>query len=866
MKRLFTVFTASLYLFTQLCGSISVTGTAADGHTTYLVKEFGGEQSVSSGDADYQNLCPNDYIEHELDTNAPVVDSVATYGLLQEGSIPSKYGYDVSDLSEKFPGTRNQNPYGSCWAHSAIGLTEFCAISKGYADKTIDLSELQLTYFTLHPVTDPLGGTHGDINAGSDSTDPDSNYNYLNMGGTYYFSSRAMASWIGAADESLMPYSEEGAADLLVNPPDSEYARGYNRFLLENTYLINMDGNPEAVKRFIMEYGGVGASYYSDNQYYSVVDSPYSEESKVTVYYDKVHDKSNHAVMLVGWDDDFPAELFPEGNRPEGNGAWFVRNSWTTETGNSRYSYFWLSYYDLSLRSTAWVFDVNRAGAYDNNYQYDGMINAAASAYSCAANVFTTQKKEEIAAESLEAVSFSVTRYAQVDYRIEIYTDLTDPTDPCSGRLVEEAVTEGQTSYAGYYTIPLENPVVMLPETTFSVVISLSDNTGQERWIGMDLEKIYPLSDSYDVQLQVHADEGESFAKNVLTGKWQDIVPLQSGQNTGNVCIKAFTKNLAPGDNRVPIPTPTAEPTAKPTQSPTPGPTTSPTTGPTAGPTTVPTTGPTAGPTTPPTTGPTGPSPVPTADPTASPTAQPTISPSPAPTVFPTPVPTVEPTATPAVTYYQVVFKDGNKTVKTESVLQGSDAVPPVLQKKGYRLSWDVNYKNVRKNLTVRSKWTPITYSIRFYGNGGTGSVSTMKNRKYGSSYALNSNKFTRKGYTFVGWNTKKNGTGTSFRNRARIRNLTSVDKTTVKLYAQWKKNVYKISYRLSGGKNHKQNPKQYNVTTATIRLKNPTRAGYTFVGWYKEAAYRTRVTSIQKGSTGNLVLYAKWKKEKGDT
>ena len=60
------------------------------------------------------------------------------------------------------PANRNQNPYGTCWAFSSVGLAEFDLIHDGEADKTIDLSELSLAYFNYHTVVDPLGGTEGD--------------------------------------------------------------------------------------------------------------------------------------------------------------------------------------------------------------------------------------------------------------------------------------------------------------------------------------------------------------------------------------------------------------------------------------------------------------------------------------------------------------------------------------------------------------------------------------------------------------------------------------------------------------------------------------------------------------------------------
>lgn len=94
---------------------------------------------------------------------------------------------------------------------------------------------------------------------------------------------------------------------------------------------------------------------------------------------------------------------------------------------------------------------------------------------------------------------------------------------------------------------------------------------------------------------------------------------------------------------------------------------------------------------------------------------------------------------------------------------------------------------------------------------------------------------------------------------------VTSIKKgSTVKvtLYAKWAKEKYTITYKLNGGKNNKKNPKTYTITSKMIKLAAPTRKGYVFKGWYRDKKCTRKVTSIKKGSTGKITLYAKWKKK----
>ncbi len=190
--------------------------------------------------------------------------------------------------------------------------------------------------------------------------------------------------------------------------------------------------------------------------------------------------------------------------------------------------------------------------------------------------------------------------------------------------------------------------------------------------------------------------------------------------------------------------------------------------------------------------------------------------------------------------------------------------------KKGYRfLGWYTSSKYKTKvtyvnkgttgNKKYYARWTPIKYDIKYYGNGQTsGSTKTQKSLKYNKTYTLNSNGFKKKDYVFDSWNTKKDGTGKKYTNKQSIKNLTSSNGKTIKLYARWKRREYTITYELNGGINPSNAYKKY-TKVSNLTLKTPTREGYTFMGWYTSSSYKTKVTKISKGTTGNKVFYAKW-------
>ena len=446
------------------------------------------------------------YRPGDLDYNTPVYNSgISTYV-----NIPSAYQSEASE----YLSTRNQNPYGTCWAFSTIGCAEFDVFNKGLANASVDLSELQLVYYTFNSVLDPLGGTAGDLARFHNS----SGRNFLNYGGNYEYAARRLAQWSGVTKESYVPYSQAYNASNSGLP--DEYAYDHNSFLLNNAYIINIKNNADDVKTAIMQHGAVGIMYFHNSQ--SMV---WSDMKNAWTYYDSVKNGGGHAVMAVGWDDNFSKDNFPGENKPSSNGAWLVRNSWGTYA-----SYFWMSYETVSLGTSAWVFDFGSAQDYDNNYQSDGGLSTYYDTfYTNSANVFEVRNKANVASETLKSVQLSFSHQANVGYIIDIYTNLRDKRNPLSGNKQSQATTIGQTAYAGIYTIELENPVILNPGTYFSVVVSVNKNS-------LDYEQGIVFKDGETLVWECPAvSDNNSFYST--DGRYFHTWPF------GNYCIKALTSN-----------------------------------------------------------------------------------------------------------------------------------------------------------------------------------------------------------------------------------------------------------------------------------------------------------------------------------
>ncbi len=173
---------------------------------------------------------------------------------------------------------------------------------------------------------------------------------------------------------------------------------------------------------------------------------------------------------------------------------------------------------------------------------------------------------------------------------------------------------------------------------------------------------------------------------------------------------------------------------------------------------------------------------------------------------------------------------------------------------------------------TFYARWTPKTYAINFEKDAPDGLPSTLtvtgkmskQSFKYTTAKALPKNAYKLKGFTFMGWSDKPYAQRADGEKETVL--FTQSQKITLSeheilgmtLYPVWSMDTYSIIYNNTAGTAH-GNPDNYTVVTPDIILDEPQKLGDTFLGWYKDSKYRTKVTKIQSGSTGTLNLYAKW-------
>ncbi|MCL6520371.1 MAG: hypothetical protein K6T99_11115 [Armatimonadetes bacterium] len=384
--------------------------------------------------------------------------------------------FDLRNLGKVTP-IRNQGSCGSCWAFATYGSMESCLLP----DETWDLSE------------NNLKNQHG--------FDPT-----CCAGGNHWMSTAYLARWDGPIIEGDDIYN----ASSCTSPTGLAIRKHVQAVDFIPDRAGPLDNNN--IKQAVMTYGAVYTTFYWNSYYFN-----YS----TCAYYFNGMGVSNHAVCIVGWDDNYPASNFYI--TPPGNGAFIIKNSWGTSWGSNGYLY--ISYYDTCIGTDNALFhSAEPTINYKQVYQYDPLGWVSSLGYGNTtgwfANVFTAATSDYLAAVSFYAAS------PNSSYEIYIYLNPTSgPINP-SGPVASKV---GSLANAGYQTIPLDSPVQLTIGEKFSVVVKLT--TPGYNW-PIPYEHPFPGYSS-----AATANSGESYVSSNGTS-WNDITNYVSN---ANVCLKAFT-------------------------------------------------------------------------------------------------------------------------------------------------------------------------------------------------------------------------------------------------------------------------------------------------------------------------------------
>lgn len=448
-------------------------------------------------------------------TNYEAFERAGIFARLGEGELPAKF--DWRDVAGKLPPVRNQGASGSCWSFATYASGE----SKNLPKIPDDYSEQNLR------------NTHR-FNWGPDD------------GGNAYISAAMLANRQGPVFETDDPYREYVGVS-----PRIEAKKDLKQMMflpdIRNPKDLQGELDVEVIDILKRQIQANGAMYTT---LCGTEDRPFFNKEHWALYipYDNKDDRyqQNHAVAIVGWDDNFSKENFVEGNQPPTDGAWIIRNSWSSGWGD--HGYYYVSYWDRNVghqnafyeledlrEGKLWSYDeLGWVGSYTlGDLEKDGEKCETG----WFANVFGPAEEDLV----LDEIGF----YAPSnDANVEISVDVDDKKDGKFTNIQE--IGQADYEFAGYYRYKFPEPVRVRKGEYFTPIVKIH-TPGYPYPIALE----YPAS---GYSSRAVASEGESFVS--MDGRtWEDLTGIPDDVWDGgvyysyttknsNVCLKAFTKNI----------------------------------------------------------------------------------------------------------------------------------------------------------------------------------------------------------------------------------------------------------------------------------------------------------------------------------
>lgn len=391
----------------------------------------------------------------------------------EEETLPSSYDMRAN---HRVTPVRDQGRYGTCWAFASLAALETSLMPKEEMIFSPDHMSL-CNGFNLKQ----------------------------NQGGEYTMAIAYLASWKGPVLEKDDPYGDDETNENLTAVKHLEEA------------IIISEKDYEGIKDAVYKYGAVQTSIYTQLKDAGSWSKYYNRDR--ATYYFNGKAVSNHDILIVGWDDNFPKEYFS--NEPEGDGAFICKNSWGESFGED--GYFYVSYYDNNIGVNNVVYSkLGGKDNFDKIYQSDllgwtGHIGYNKS-FMYFANVYKAGRGEQ-----LDAVSFYATG-PDTTYKVYVVPEF----EGMESLSMREPVAEGAFANAGYYTVRLDSSVPLPDDGKFAVIVYIDTK-----------DAVHPVAIEYDADDRTDSfDIGDGEGYISLYGEvWTSAEETQNC----NLCLKAFT-------------------------------------------------------------------------------------------------------------------------------------------------------------------------------------------------------------------------------------------------------------------------------------------------------------------------------------
>ena len=480
---------------------------------------------------------------------------------------------------------RNQQQTNSCWAFAALSSLETNIALSNWKNNTntskiYDFSERHMEYATSRIFKNNAVNTKG--------------YNRnVGDGGNWYYAQSYLTNGTGAINESDMKFeNNEDQIELSQIQNKTVTSQVYDTIEFEDYMKADAGKKNEImnqIKQHIQNYGSVFASIHGDSSSSSIYPC-YNNDTGAIYCSNSLTHKPDHAISIIGWDDNYPIDNFHKDSKPKSPGAWIIRNSWGereeyklqefkemilealqnqgydeytdvsqitddmiktlgfTIEGDIAYKkigdngIMYVSYEDCNISKTInGIVKATDDVDYENIYQYDEYFPAYQIGFRSKnimlCNVF--DRKNSSGKEYLTQVSL----YAPETYTCKVYVNPNGEGKTQNDlQSVKLKSGESETFNAGYHTLEFEKPVE-ITGNKFTVVIEIEGTNSNELTFLLEVQ-----TDQIEQLKYAKVETGKCFvapSNDLSKPQWQDLGKLSSlsGLNlsNGDSTIKAFT-------------------------------------------------------------------------------------------------------------------------------------------------------------------------------------------------------------------------------------------------------------------------------------------------------------------------------------
>lgn len=496
-----------------------------------------------------------------------------------------KARFSLKDIISSNLSIRNQQDTQSCWAFASLSSLETNLALSNYkrgvnTSKIYDYSERHMVYSTSKTFNNNVQNPSGYNKEAGD-------------GGNWYYAESYLTNGSGAIDEASMPFeNNENTIDInqIQNKPvtsqlyDTVYFPNYRSQTAEKK-----EQTMNKIKQHIQNYGSVTAYIHGASSSTTAFNC-YNNDTGAKYCNSSLTHKIDHAVSIIGWDDNYSVENFATNARPKSNGAWIVRNSWGEKleynlldlkneifTANKQQciangwnsadaipnsllesngytiendkaymkigdnGLIYVSYEDRNISSS--LYGIEKASDskhYDNIYQYNEFYPAYEITISSPkVMLYNIFDKKTSGSEYLTQISIN----APETYTCKVYVNPNGTSVSKKDlQLVELKTGESETFDAGYHTLEFNTPV-KINANSFAVVVEVQSAKTSTK-VSMETKL-----DSIPAFNSVTTESGKcfiAFNADLSNCTWIDLSKISeqnSSISNGDSTIKAFTTN-----------------------------------------------------------------------------------------------------------------------------------------------------------------------------------------------------------------------------------------------------------------------------------------------------------------------------------